>query len=172
MSSQQRTHLKIARAQFAATGLTVLDSALLAAADPTLWPSVQEQAFNRLSQKSLIADFFTNHPSATFFEFRVEGGGYVAVARSLVGIEGRVEALIGVRPNSISTFLPGSTLHAETSRIPELRRDKADEFDSFDPEAYERSLPTHDCHLRRVGLEKLERFQKHQTAKAVATDQI
>lgn len=163
---KESRHLNIARAQFAATGLTVLDSSILAAADPTQWPSVQEEMFGRLSQKSLIASLYTSHPTAIFFEFRVSGGGYVGMARSLINIEDRIEALLGVAASSIKTFVPGSTLHAETSRIPEMKQPECDEFAEFNAEKFEQSLPRHDCHLRREGLERLARYRARQEAQA------
>jgi hypothetical protein len=166
MMKKESRHLNIARYQFAATGLTVLDSSILATADPTQWPSVQQEMLERLAQKSLIASLYTSHPTAIFFEFRVSGGGYVGMTRSLVNIEDRIESLIGVKASGIKTFTPGSTLHAETSRIPEMKQQDSDEFAAFDPEAFERSLPRHDCHVRHEGIAKLARYRARQEAQA------
>lgn len=156
---QEQTHLTLARAQFSTTGLAVLDSLLLANADPTLWPSAQQEMLGRFSQRSLIAAFYTTHPTSVFFEFRVDGGGYVGVARSLINIEARIEELTGLKASGIKTFIPGSTLHAETSRIPELRTSVNDEFLGFNADDFEKSLPRHDCHVRREGMAKLARYR-------------
>lgn len=159
----KKDYLELARLQFATAGLTIMDCELLRRALPSQRASQQEARLSRTSVRELLAAMRVDYPTAKVFEATVGGTAVLGVAWTLNDIERRVEYLTGEPAKSVKEVNPGSLRHRETSRVPEFKKPVVDEFAGFDPVAFEKTIPAHDCHLRREGLAKIERYKALRT---------
>ena len=142
-------------------GLAILDSALLYEQFPSQWAARQAALLDGVHPLTLVHALKAAQPGLIFAEFELQGRRVLAATRSLVNIEDRVEALTGHRPSGIKEVNPTTAKFLENTRIAEVKKPIKPEFPpDFDPVAFERDVPAHDCHVRREMLAKLERWQK------------
>jgi len=153
--------LKQCEIGLAYSGLAILDTNLLYEQLPAQWPSRQSAMLDGVHPLRLVHTLKASQPSLMFIECELSGRRVLAATRSLVNIEDRVEALTGHRPSGIKEVNPTAAKFLENTRVPEVKKPIEPEFQAdFDPVAFERDIPAHECHVRREMLAKLERWQK------------
>ena len=155
---REKSLTRIAREQLQNGGLTILDADLLYQAEPTQWASRQEALMQAERPAKILGTLRVSHPRAICFEADIGGAATLGIARSLIDIERRVEALTGLFCKAVKEIDPGSVRHQETSRVTAIRQVEADEFDGFAPASFTRTLPRWPCANRADGLAKLERY--------------
>jgi hypothetical protein len=142
-------------------GAAVLDTTMLFEMFPSRWPSSQAALLDGVHPLKLVHALKAQQPSLKFIECDLQERRVLVAVRSLVNIEDRLEALTGHRPSAIKEVQPTTTRFIENTRVPEIKKPVEPEFPAgFDPIAFEKEIPAHECHARRQGLAKLERWQK------------
>lgn len=156
-----RKFLNQCEESLAHTGLAVLDTTMLYEMFPSQWASSQGALLDGVHPLKLVHALQAQQPNLTIIECDLQARRVLVAVRSLGNIEDRLEALTGHRPSAIKEVQPTTTRFLENTRVPEVKKPVEPEFPpDFDPIAFEKEIPAHECHARRQMLAKLERWQK------------
>ncbi len=156
---ERKSHLQIARLQMACSGLSIVDRDTLYTALPSNWASSQDALLSGLALREIVSALTIEYPAAHWFKAQLGGRPVLGLARTLGGIEQRIETLTGHPVKALTpTQNPLSVLNFEPRDEPFKPTPEPDVLDGFDLAQALATIPHHTCAVRASRLELIETY--------------